>query len=169
MFPNPNAQASVISRLAEYFTTHQQLIIAEWCRRVTADPALPTVELSERALLDHVPLILKDLTQTLRQYGSMAVAEQSGADAEEHGKERWKQGFSLTHLLREFHHLRAVLTEYLSSFEEMNPDFALAPRTFALSTVNRFLDAMMTESCEQFVTRQNSAFQEVANRAAPPQ
>ena len=167
MFPTENERTTVTSRLADYFSANREAIIHEWSGRMAADPALPTAGLSERALIDHLPQIFSDLTQTLRQYGSEAVAEQSGRDAEKHAEVRWQQGFSMTSLLREFHHLRAVLTEQVAGFEKLHADFAMAPRVFALSTINGFLDAMMTEVCGQFEAWQNAAFSAVAKGTAP--
>jgi RsbT co-antagonist protein rsbRD N-terminal domain len=169
MSPTENERTTVTSQLADYFTANREAIINEWCERMAADPALPTDRLSERALIDHLPRIFSDLTQTLRRDGSTAVAAQSDRDAEKHAEERWKQGFSLTNLLREFHHLRAVLTDHLMLFEKLHADFAQAQRVFALSTVNGFLDAVMTEGCEQYVAGQNTAFGATANGTAPEQ
>lgn len=169
MFPTEKERTTVTSRLADYFCANREAIIGEWSERMLADPAMPTAGLSERALIDHVPLIFRDLTETLRREGSAAVAEQSGRDAEKHAEVRWKQGFSMTGLLREFHHLRAVLTDHLAVFERRNADFALAPRVLALSTINGFLNAMMTEVCEQYEAWQKAAFSAVAHDTAPKQ
>jgi hypothetical protein len=153
MKPEPKAAHpdSVNARLASYLCEHREPIMLEWLDRVRADREIPTGGLTTAQLKDHVPHLFNDLADTLRLYGSEAVAARSEEDAETHGDTRWEQGYELPDLLREIKHLRTILIYHLLAFEELNPDFGMVPRLFALSTLHRFLDNMAIDATVEFV------------------
>lgn len=153
--PEPHPD-SVNARLADYLCTHREGIILEWLDRVRADPAIPTETLTTNQLKDHIPHLFDDLAATLRHYGSEVVAEKSEDDAETHGETRWQQGYELTELLRETKHLRTVLIYHLLAFEELNPDFGMVPRLFAISTLHQFVDDMAIDATAEFVKSQKA-------------
>lgn len=154
--PDVNRE-SVNGRLAAYLSEHQEGILLEWLDRVKADPAIPSESLTAGQLKDHVPHLFRDLAETLRQYGSKAVADKSADDAETHGEMRWEQGYELSELLREIKHLRTILIYHLLAFEEIHPDFGAVSRLFAISTLHQFLDDMAIGATEEFVKAQKSS------------
>ena len=146
---------SVNGRLADYFAERQESIIEDWLTRVRHDAEIPSETLSIAALKNHLPRLFDDLISTLRSYGSQAVADQTLADAVSHATTRWRQGFHLTGVLRELMHLRADLIQHLCRFEELNPEFGITERFFALTTLHRFIDEVGMEACEQFLVEEN--------------
>ena len=143
---------SVNGRLAKTLNSDRQDIIKEWLDRVRRDPSIPTESLTLEQVRDHLPQLFDDLTNTLRRYGSEAVAEQSEKDGEEHGAARWQQGFQLPEMLRELMHLRAILIHRLGLFESNNEDFGMVARLFVTTTLHGFLDRMGINATEQFLT-----------------
>ncbi len=153
MCPDPTSRESALARLADHLDAARELISAHWVDLLRADPSIPTCALGERALIDDLPDILDDLSQTLRRR-TLSVAEQSGEDAAKHGVTRWNQGFDPGALRREFAHLSAALAVQLTVFEERHPHLFADQRNFARSTVQGFLAATMEEAAMQFAARQ---------------
>lgn len=144
---------SVNGRLARSLDSQRNDIINEWLDRVRKDPAIPTDSLTLDQVRDHIPQLFDDLTNTLDRFGSEVVEDQSVQDSEEHGAERWEQGFELPEMLRELMHLRSILINRLGHFESKNEDFGMVARLFVTSTVHRFLDRMGINATEQFLTQ----------------
>ena len=149
--------ANVNALLADYLGTQKEKIINEWLERVRGDAAIVATErLNTAALKNHLPEIFDDLTNTLRLYGSDAVAVQSVKDAEEHGATRMLQGYELPEMLRELLHLRVILIYHLRHFEDLNPEFGMASRLFISTTLHRFIDEMMIDAAEEYLWSQLS-------------
>lgn len=141
-------------RLARSLDPQRDDIINEWLYRVGKDPAIPTESLSLEQVRDHLPQLFDELTQSLKQYGSEQVAEQSENDGEEHGSARWQQGFELPEMLRELMHLRSILIRRLGDFESSNEDFGMVARLFVTTTVHGFLDRMGINATEAYLSHQ---------------
>ncbi len=151
MPPDHEPPADTVNvRLAGYLCEHREGIILEWLDRVLADPKIATDSMTTGMLKDHVPSLFDDLADTLREYGNEAVAGRAARDADSHGSTRWKEGYSLSELLREIKHLRTVLIHHLLAFEDQHPDFGLAPRLYAVATVHAFIDDMAIRGAEEF-------------------
>lgn len=153
MKPEPEAHPeSINGGLADHLNEQKEVILTEWRQRVRGDTAIvATKYLNTAALTNHLPEIFDDLTATLRRYDSEAVAEQSVKNAEEHGTTRLRQGYELSEVLRELMHLRAILICHLRQFEDLHPDFGMASRLFASTTLHRFLDEMAIDATEEYL------------------
>ncbi|MDB6004308.1 MAG: histidine kinase [Prosthecobacter sp.] len=156
--PKPQAAPhNVNALLADYLGTQKEGIINEWLERVRGDAAImATASLNTNALKDHLPEIFDDLTETLRRYGSEAVAEQSTKDAEEHGATRLRQGYELPEMLRELMHLRSILIYHMLQFEGLDSEFGMASRLFISTTLHRFIDEMMIDATDEYLWSQLS-------------
>ncbi len=152
--PDPD---SINSRLADFLCARKEEMIRAWLRRIEADPAIPAERLSLAQLRDHLPQLIDDLAETLRLYGSDDVAARAERHAAKHGAERWDEGFSLTELLREVMHLRAVFVYHVKVFEEAHADFGTAARVFANTAVHQFLDSLAIDAAEQFLASEKDA------------
>lgn len=153
---------SVNGRLATFLCGRKEEIIRAWISRVQADPSIPAETLTTNQLRDHLPRLFDDLAEILRHYGSEDAAEQAVKHAAKHGAERWQEGYDIAAVLREILHLRAVFIYHLRIFEELNPDFGMAARLFASSTVHQFLDEMGIDAVEQFLASARQARREVS-------
>lgn len=138
--------------LADYLVAQKGAIISEWLKCVRSDTTIISTEiLNTTALTDHMPQIFDDLTNTLRIYGSDAVAEQSVKDTEEHGFTRMCQGYELPEMLRELMHLRATLIYHLRNFEDLHSDLGPTSRLFISTTLHRFIDEMVIDGTEEYL------------------
>ncbi len=155
--PPETTPASVNVLLADHLCAHKEGIINEWLERVHGDTAIIASErLNKDALKNHLPEIFDDLTETLRFYGSEAVAEQSVKDAGEHGATRLRQGYELPEMLRELMQLRAILIYHMRQFEDLHSEFGVASRLFISTTLHRFIDEMMIDATDEYLWSQLS-------------
>ena len=158
ILPTPEIHsANINALLADYLGTQKEAIINEWLERVRGDETIVATErLNTSALKNHLPEIFDDLTNTLRLYGSNAVAEKSVKDAEEHGATRQLQGYELPEMLRELMHLRAILIYHMRNFEDLNPQFGMVSSLFISTTLHRFIDEMMMDATDEYLWSQLS-------------
>lgn len=148
---------SVNGRIADFLASRKEAVLAEWLKRVKADPAIiSTDSLNTVALRNHLPEILDDLVATFRGSGSEAAAGQAVEDAEKHGATRLRQGFELPEMMRELKLLREMLIEQQFAFEDLNPDAGLADRRLISTTLHSFLDEMGIDATEEFLWSQLS-------------
>jgi signal transduction histidine kinase len=103
------------SKIAEHLEKHKESILEDWVRRVRADLDVPeTDRLSEARLRDHLPLILDELTETLRR---QREPEQAGREVGEstathgHARQRFEDNYDLRSALRELAVLRVVVID----------------------------------------------------------
>lgn len=165
MKPEPEAhKSSVNRRLAESLYANKDAIIEEWLDRVRNDPTIRTGTLTTDAIKNHLPQLFDDLTETLRRYGSEAVAEQAAKDAGGHGTTRWRQGYDLTEMLHEIKHLRAILIYHLRVFEEQNQDFGLSERLFVSTVLHAFLDDLVIDATSNFLNEGGGKLSDVPLR-----
>src|SRR5207244_3833283 len=84
-------------------------------RRVLDDPKVPDANrLSEPALLDHIPALVRRLIESLENGTSgEALGRAIGGDgaAKAHALDRLQRSYSLAEALRELSHLRAVVID----------------------------------------------------------
>jgi len=87
------------------------IIIERWIRRVVQEQP-NAARVHHQTLLDHLPLLLQTLGQSLAAPldGDSAPHQ---APAEEHGEHRWETGWSLPEVVRDYQVLRLVIFEYL--------------------------------------------------------
>lgn len=135
-----------LNMLASYLAGRREALIEAWMKAVEDDPELKTASsLSFTHFRDLMPDVLKSFEDRLRATGF----DESALEAEEenrvveHGLHRWKQGFLLHELVREWHHLQIVVQEELEGYAEAHP--LLDPD--AMATARR----LWTEVCGQGV------------------
>ncbi len=142
---------SIGDQLASFLTARREAITADWMVAVEQDSKLPTSDnLTMQQLRDHLPQLFADLSDSLRNAFDRKVKEEAAATAAKHGEYRWKEGYDLAELLREFAHVRAAFIPRLIEFEALNPDFGAAARAFAQTTFHRFFDDAIRHSVEKF-------------------
>lgn len=90
-----------MSALANFIDTNSDRLLEEWTTRLA--PLVPVS--SESELLDHVPFLLHELITALR---TSALPEYS-PNAKEHGRQRYRLGFVIETVVREYGLLRDVI------------------------------------------------------------
>jgi len=116
-----------LSELSRRLTARSDAILERWRQAVQADPALTTgPTLSRRQFMDHIPALLAAYERHLRSWEKGERTEASGEEelrAAEHGLERWRQGYQLVEVMREWRHLHlCVLSELERETERTTPE-----------------------------------------------
>jgi signal transduction histidine kinase len=120
--------ATQLAALASHLAERQEAILEEWQDIVKHDPeakVAPTLSLAH--FRDMVPKILTQFEEKLRT-GSEGDAEQKML---EHGAHRWKEGYSLRELVREWRHLERYMLSELDGYGIAHPE--VEPPTMALA------------------------------------
>lgn len=115
-----------LSELSRRLTARSDAILERWRQAVQADPVLTTgASLSRRQFMDHIPALLAAYERHLRCWGNGEKAAASGEEelrAAEHGLERWRQGYQLVEVMREWRHLHlCILSELERDTENTTP------------------------------------------------
>lgn len=85
-------------------------IISQWAARAKEEQ--PTAQrVHHDVLVDHLPAFLAQLGRSLATAGDDSAGARQ--EAEEHGDQRWDNGWSVTELIRDYQILRVVLPEFL--------------------------------------------------------
>lgn len=128
-------------------------LIERWKRRVRSE--LVPCRLSDGELVDHLPLVLDELSSALRaDYRESRDHSRVKQLAQMHGRQRFRKGFDLRRLVQEFGLLRDCVIDL---FEEGGMT------TFgSIVLTNRFITMAVTESVAQFVDERDSELKERA-------
>jgi RsbT co-antagonist protein rsbRD N-terminal domain len=138
-------------RLAAYLESHKDAMTNEWVGRVRKDSAVPTDFMTKPEIIDHIPQIFDAIIQALRQHRSDTTIEQVHQIAARHTIVRWIEHFNLQAVLRELSLLRAEFIYHLRVFEEEHPDFGIAARLFASTTIHQILDDAVIDTTNTFL------------------
>ena len=145
------SQESIGDQLASCLSARREAITAAWVTAVEQDTKLPSSDnLTLHQLRDHLPQLFENLSDTLRNAFNKDLKEKAAQTAAKHGEHRWKEGYDLSELIREFAHVRSAFIFELIQFEEQHPDFGGAARLFVQVTFHRFFDDAIRNSVEQF-------------------
>ena len=133
-------------RIGRIIREERGLIIEKWARY--ADDAFSWHgEISRDELLDHLPLLLEQIGLDLAEWHGENSSRTRGT-AETHGEERWKQGWDLANVVRDYQLLRATLTEHLSQRLEGLNDIPLTRAEARL--LHQVIDEAIVASVETF-------------------
>jgi signal transduction histidine kinase/CheY-like chemotaxis protein len=119
------------------------VIIQRWTRRAAQEQP-GAARAHYQALLDHLPLLLRKLGQSLAD-SLDADATPHDAPAREHGEQRWEVGWSLSEMVRDYQILRLVLIEYLEETLERPLGFR------EIAAINLALDEAIAASVTAYV------------------
>ena len=152
---NEATQRSDLGRLAAHLARRRDAIVARWCDLVRHDPQLAAAARLPRSQFeDHVPQLLQDFEHCLRTHLDTDARQQS--DAAEHGEQRWRSGYDLADVTREWGHLHLVLVDELNAFERDNPEVSTAGMAAARRSLASFVNEGICASNAQYVDLQKS-------------
>jgi len=138
-----------LSDLAEVLETRQRRVVDRWIKACEADSGLPVVsKLTRDEFRNNIPAALKGLARVLRRPESI-VTDAIRHEVAKHGYHRWKQGFSLRELIRDWGNLNRALVAEVETHLAENP----APNAEARQEAFDRLAAYMTEAMSQSVVR----------------
>lgn len=154
-------------KLSRFLSARRSQIMDAWREASDADPRQTTADLLSRSeFRDHIPMLLDALEKKLlaRPGGSSereAEKEQKTAETQ-HGIWRWRQGYRLTEMTREWGHLHLCLNRELEGFAEENPGLDPGLLAEARREVIMVINEAMNESLAQYVKMEK---EEATNRA----
>ena len=121
-------------------------IVQRWRKELQADLRLASIRLSDKKLIDRLPLLLNDLAHLL-ETGGTQIPDKSLSTAATHGAERAKQGYTIPLLVTETRVLNRVIGEVLQkNLLTMNLS-TLIPEALR---IGEYLQALLEESIRAF-------------------
>jgi hypothetical protein len=128
--------------IADGIENHVDELIEKWTAAVRDDPRIESDDaLSKPELIDHVPAIVEEICQLIRDGKTPDV--RSSHEARANVYTRFHQGYKGRDLVRELSLLRITLLDYLMAFAEASPDVDADARHQAATTLNLYLDEEM--------------------------
>jgi signal transduction histidine kinase len=144
-----------LDRLAAHLARRREAIVERWCQAVHADPRLAAAaNLPRSQFEDHVPTLLADFERCLRTHLDTDAKQRS--DAALHGEQRWKSGYQLADVTREWGHLHLVLVDELNAFERAHRDASEDAMAGARHALAAFINEGICESNAHYVQLQKS-------------
>lgn len=155
--PVPGPESPVAS-LADYLAAHRGDILAALGMAVAADPELTSSDdLSRSQFLDHIPQVLDQFEDHLRERVRSGSAPLDGNDSTpsvEHGRHRWKQGYDLREVILEWGHLHGCLLNALEDARATLPGLPRDALSSAGGALAVLINTAIADSAEQFARLQ---------------
>ena len=157
---------SPLARFSEDLAAQRGAIAQRWTEAVIADAQIEASNLlTHQQLLDRLPALLDELSRFLRGRDAARLTGTVQEEARAHGHDRWQNGYAIEELLRELHLLRRiVLSSFVTSFADANPDFDRAAETTARNLVEEFFSSVISSAVRQFVGEQQEQVADYAKR-----
>ena len=128
--------------IADAIESQIDKLIEKWIVAVRDDPRIESDEmLSKPELIDHVPAIVEEICQLIRDGKKPNV--RNSQDAKANVYTRFHQGYKGRDLVRELSLLRITLLDYLTAFAEAAADVDANSRHEAATILNLYLDEEM--------------------------
>jgi signal transduction histidine kinase len=149
------SQREELDRLATHLASRRRTIVQRWCDVVKADPRLAKAAALPRSQFeDHVPMLLEDFEHCLRTHLDPDARQRS--DAAKHGEQRWKSGYDLSDVTREWGHLHLLLVDELNAFERQHAGVSQRAMAAARHALAAFVNEGICESNGHYVRMQKS-------------
>lgn len=139
-----------LTALSGYLNSNQPLIIERWLELSSADEELDLVgRLTKEEFRNNMPAAL-DAFCGMLIVGEDQVEDRLEVEVARHGHHRWKQGFSLLQLIRDWGHFNRVLTERIDEFYLNEPPQMAEQRSVAIRYLADYLTEAASHSVERF-------------------
>jgi signal transduction histidine kinase len=155
------SKRQVFDSLCDFLVARREELLLAWRKAVDTDPEETTARsLNRRQLDDHIPEVLDAFARTLRS--GPGTKEAQTADRLEtqeeikHGRHRWRQGYRLPEVLREWRHLQLCLLEEIEAFAAAHADFGRETLAEANRQMIHFINEAITESATQYARMQQA-------------
>lgn len=137
--------AEEISRLLQ---SGQETIVRTWTEKVTHDRRVRSDErLTYIQLVDHVPQIVEELRLALAGRADAQMLK----EGQEHGRQRWRQGYELKEVVRELTLLRATLIEFLDTYRGAVASHSSEQFVQSYRKITGFMDEELYRTVEAYL------------------
>ncbi|ADJ28708.1 sensor histidine kinase [Nitrosococcus watsonii] len=141
----------LLSELSSYLSNHQQTIFKRWMEACKEDDALgAAAKLTYTEFRNNIPAALEGLCRILKHGNRRVSSETVRCEVAKHGHHRWKQGFSLKELIRDWGHLNQVLITTIETFFQIHHPHATVHRIKALERMGDFMIEAASHSVQRF-------------------
>ena len=151
---NLSHQPDHLSTFADHLSSRREQILAAWSAAARRDPGLTTAAtLSRSEFFDHIPSMLDALERKLRAasiHESLSAHQDEVVDAEQHGLQRWQQGYDEGEVMREWVSLNGCLAAELDIYAAGPPERDPHVISMASGMVSEFTITGMSESVAQY-------------------
>lgn len=139
-----------LPEFADFLLAQESAIVDRWRERSEADRELDIVgRLTRAEFQNNIPAALEDFCKILAT-GDRTIDVLLKKDVAEHGHHRWKQGFSLRQLIRDWGHFNQVLTETIDQYYQDQGAGQSEDRSTALRRLTEYLTEAASYSVERF-------------------
>lgn len=149
-----------LAALASHLHSRRDAILTAWSRMIRLDPDVTTAgTLSRVQFYDHMPAMLDALERTLRATharDTLQAQSDETDNAEDHGLQRWQQGYADREVMREWIALNECVADELEHYTQAHPTIAPAALCEAWRRVSEFSVSGMSESVAQYERMQRS-------------
>ena len=105
----PRTHQVPLKRVSDVLRGNARLICDQWLQEVSRNPELAAIPLSQTDRIDHVPSVLDELIRRV-EASSEDTSQAAVSAAEEHGKARNRQGYSIPQIVLEARILQHTIT-----------------------------------------------------------
>lgn len=130
-----------LPEIADLIDRSAEQLLRAWVEAVRSDEGITSDEdLSEGGLIDHVPLMLEEISDLLRDGRPPTAADIR--EGRVHAYTRFRQGYRARDLVRESSHLRLILLDHVSEglSRRTNGHTPLGAYHKAARAINLYLD-----------------------------
>ncbi len=96
----PRTHQVPLKRVSDVLRENARLICDQWLQEISRNPELAAIPLSQTDRIDHVPSVLDELVRRV-EATSEDTSQKAVSAAEEHGKARNRQGYSIPQIVLE--------------------------------------------------------------------
>ena len=147
-------EPALLNSIADFLADEKPRIIEEWIERIKRDPTIEhTSGMNRQELADHLPQFLDIMVAHIRASQHAEGDGKSGANAAQHGEQRWHLHFRIEELIQEISLIRKSVHRRLEQFEKNNPQ-ARAEVVHAAKLVSEHFDHLSLTSIKQFADLQ---------------
>ena len=137
--------------LADHFRTYQEDLIDRWQGACEADGELALVSrLTREQFRNNIPAALDELCEALVADGGVLPGDGIACEVAKHGHHRWKQGFNLWQLIRDWGHFNQVLVNAIDEYFRERPPEDAPNRSLALDRLARYMTEAVGGSVRRF-------------------
>jgi signal transduction histidine kinase len=149
--PEECPMTAVLRELAAYLQSHEDEIISRWKRACERDDALELVSrLTRSQFRNNIPAALGALYRTLVEGKAEAASDEALNEVAKHGHHRWKQGFNLQQVTRDWGKLNQVIVGMVDEFFLSNAEGDDATRALAFDRVAEFMTEAACSSVRRY-------------------
>lgn len=141
----------MLDELADHLRTHQERIVEEWDRGCKSDEALAVASTLTRAeFRNNIPAAIAGLCAVIRRGPDDGLIDFIREQVAKHGHHRWKQGFSLRQLIRDWGHLNRVLIITIQDFFRAQQGETADEQRCAMDRLAVFITEATSNSVRRF-------------------